>query len=115
MQLSLTEEQSLIQETARRFSDTELAPIASELESIEKRPLYLEKLKQLADLGFMGLNVDTAYGGTGAGVIAFSLAVTEIARACASTAVSMSVTNLVGEVIQAVGNTEQKQQDFNSL
>ena len=108
MQLALTEEQSLIQETARRFSDTELAPIAASLEAAEQRPLYLEKLQQLADLGFMGLNIDEEYGGTDAGVVAFSLAVTEIARACASSAVAMSVTNLVGEVIQAIGNEEQK-------
>ena len=109
MHLALTEEQSLIQETARRFSDTELAPIAASLEAVEQRPLYLEKLQQLADLGFMGLNIDEAYGGTNAGVVAFSVAITEIARACASTAVAMSVTNLVGEVIQAIGNEEQKQ------
>ncbi len=108
MQLALTEEQTLIQETARRFSDTELAPIAASLEAPEQRPLYLEKLQQLADLGFMGLNIDVEYGGTDAGVVAFSIAVTEIARACASTAVAMSVTNLVGEVIQAIGNEEQK-------
>ena len=56
----------------------------------------------------MGLNIEAEYGGTDAGVVAFSLAVTEIARACASTAVAMSVTNLVGEVIQAIGNEEQK-------
>ena len=108
MQLALTEEQTLIQETARRFSDTKLAPIAASLEAVEQRPLYLEKLRQLADLGFMGLNIEAEYGGTDAGVVAFSLAVTEIARACASTAVAMSVTNLVGEVIQAIGNEEQK-------
>lgn len=108
MQLALTEEQALIQATARRFSDTELAPIAASLEAVEQRPLYLEKLQHLADLGFMGLNIDEQYGGTDAGVVAFSLAATEIARACASTAVAMSVTNLVGEVIQAIGNEEQK-------
>ena len=58
----------------------------------------------------MGLNVNAYYGGTDAGVVSFSLAVTEIARACASTAVTMSVTNMVGEVIQSVANEEQKQQ-----
>ena len=56
----------------------------------------------------MGLNVKEQYGGTEAGVIAFSLAITEIARACASTAVTCSVNNMVCEVIQAVGNEEQK-------
>ena len=55
----------------------------------------------------MGLNVDPAHG-TGAGVVAFSVAMTEIARACAATAVSMSVNNLVCEVIQSIGSDAQK-------
>lgn len=108
MQLELSEEQSLIQDAARRFAEAELAPIAARLEWPEARPLYLEKLGQLAELGFMGLNIDPRYGGTGAGVVAFSLGITEVARACASTAVAMSVTNLVGEVIQAIGSEAQK-------
>ena len=56
-----------------------------------------------------GLNIDASYGGTEAGVVAFSLAITEVAKACASTAVTMSVTNMVAEVIQSVANDEQKQ------
>ena len=108
MQLALSEEQTMIRDTARRFAETELAPIAASLEAPENRPLYLAKLKQLAELGFMGLNVDPGLGGSGAGVVAFSLAMTEIARACASTAVAMSVNNLVGEVIQSIGTDEQK-------
>ena len=56
----------------------------------------------------MGLNIKDEYGGSEAGAIAFSLAMTEIARACASTAVTVSVNNMVGEVIQALGNEEQK-------
>ena len=57
----------------------------------------------------MGLNVKDEYGGTEAGVVAFSVALTEVARACASTAVTVSVNNVVCEVIQAVGNEDQKQ------
>lgn len=109
MQFALTEEQALIQDSARRYTATALAPIAADLENEGARPLYLARLKELAELGFMGLNVDPAYGGTGAGVIAFSVAMTEIARGCASTAVSMSVNNLVCEVIQAIGSQMQKE------
>jgi len=57
----------------------------------------------------MGLNISADYGGSEAGVVAFSVAITEIAKACASTAVTMSVTNMVAEVIQAIGSEEQKQ------
>lgn len=108
MHLALTEEQSLIQESARRFAEAELAPVAAAIEHDGGRDTYLKHLRQLAELGFMGLNVDADYGGTGAGVVAFSVAMTEIARACAATAVAMSVNNLVGEVIQSIGTEAQK-------
>ena len=108
MHLALTEEQQLIQDTARRFAESELSPVAARVEEAAHRPTYLNNLKQLAALGFMGLNVLPEYGGSGAGVVAFSLAITEVARACASTAVTMSVNNLVAEVIQTVGNEAQK-------
>lgn len=109
MFLDLNEEQSLIRDTAREFATAELAPVAAALDRGEEQELFYGNLKKLADLGFMGLNVDAEYGGTEAGVIAFSVALTEIARACASTAVTVSVNNMVCEVIQAVGTEEQRQ------
>ncbi|MDH3455134.1 MAG: acyl-CoA dehydrogenase family protein, partial [Desulfuromonadales bacterium] len=108
MFLDLNEEQNLIRETAREFAAAELAPIAAALDRGEQHELFLGNLKQLAELGFMGLNVKADYGGSEAGVIAFSVALTEIARACASTAVTVSVNNMVCEVIQAVGSEEQR-------
>ena len=109
MDFSLSEEQTLIQDTARNFASEELAPIAAELDASGNHALMLPKLKQLAQMGFMGLNIQTGYGGSQVGTVAFSLTITEIARACASTAVTTSVTNLVAEVIQNVGNEAQKQ------
>lgn len=108
MYMELTEEQKLIQDTARDFAKAELEPVASRLDQSGDRAPLMANLKKLAELGFMGLNVKEQYGGTEAGVIAFSLAITEIARACASTAVTLSVNNMVCEVIQAVGTEEQK-------
>jgi butyryl-CoA dehydrogenase len=108
VELALTEEQQMIQSTARQFAETELAPAAAALDEHEGRDTLLANLRQLAELGFMGLNIEAQYGGTEAGVIAFSTAITELARGCASTAVTVSVTNMVAEVIQAVGNEEQK-------
>ena len=108
MLLALTEEQQMIQDTARQFAESELAPHAATLDEHEGRDTLLTNLKNLAELGFMGLNVQAQYGGTEAGVIAFSTAITEIARGCAATAVTVSVTNMVAEVIQAVGNEEQR-------
>lgn len=108
MQFSLTDEQTMIQDTARRFAETELSPVAAILEDANERPTYLKNLKKLAEIGFMGLNISADYGGSEAGVIPFSLALTEIGRACASTAVAMSVNNLVGEVVQSIGTEDQK-------
>ena len=108
MNLDLTEEQKLIQDTARAFATAQLAPLAAKLDQEGDRSAFLANLRKLAELGFMGLNVAEAYGGTEAGVVAFSVALTEIARACASTAVTVSVNNMVCEVIQAVGTEEQK-------
>jgi alkylation response protein AidB-like acyl-CoA dehydrogenase len=108
MDLSLTEEQIMIQDMARKFADSELAPVAAKLDETMDQSLFLKNLAQLNELGFMGLNIKAEYGGVEAGTVAFSLAITELARACASTAVTTSVTNMVAEVIQAVGNDEQK-------
>ena len=108
MNLDLTEEQKLIQDTARDFARTELAPVAAELDRSEDNPAFFANLKKLAELGFMGLNIRDEFGGAEAGAIAFSVAITEIARACASTAVTVSVNNMVNEVIQALGTEEQK-------
>ncbi len=109
MNLSLTEEQMMIQDMAKKFAESELAPVAAKLDETGDQQIFKSNLAQLAALGFMGLNVKAVYGGVEAGTVAFSLAITEIARACASTAVTTSVTNMVAEVIQAVGNEQQKQ------
>lgn len=108
MDFELTEEQKIIQDTAAKFAKRELEPVAAELDQTKNREILKNNLRKLAELGFMGLSVDPEYGGTGAGAVAFSLAMTELGRACASTTVTTSVTNMVAEVIQAVGSEEQK-------
>ena len=109
MDMALNENQSMIQDLAKKFAATELESVADNLMAEDGREIFLSNLKKLAELGFMGLNIDADYGGSEAGTIAFSLAITEIARACASTAVTMSVNNMVAEVIQAVASQEQKE------
>ena len=108
MDFELNEEQRIIQETAAKFAKRELEPVAAEIDRTKDRAILKANLKKLAELGFMGLNVDPEYGGSGAGSIAFSLVMTELGRACASTTVTASVNNMVAEVIQAVGTEEQK-------
>jgi butyryl-CoA dehydrogenase len=108
MNFDLTEEQKIIQETAARFAKQELEPVAAKLDATKDREILKANLRKLAELGFNGLAVDPQYGGTGAGTVAFSLVMTELGKACAATAVTTSVTNMVAEVIQAVGTEEQR-------
>lgn len=108
MNLELTETQKMIQDTARNFAKSELDPVAAKLDQQGDRETFLKNLRKLGELGLMAINVKEQYGGSEAGVIAFSLAITEIGKACASTGVTMSVNNMVCEVIQAIGTEEQK-------
>lgn len=108
MNLNLTEEQQIIKQTASDFAQQVLSTNAAKLDEGTGQERFLINLKKLADLGFMGLNIKQEYGGSEAGSIAFSLAITELAYSCASTAVTVSVTNMVAEVIQAVASEEQR-------
>lgn len=108
MDFALTEEQQMIADTARRIATDRLTPLAETLDTGGGREAFLENLAYLAENGFMGLNVSTDHGGTQAGTTGFALTIEALAGACASTAVTTSVTNMVGEVIQAVGSEDQK-------
>jgi alkylation response protein AidB-like acyl-CoA dehydrogenase len=100
--------QAQVAQTARDFAQRRIRPVAAELDRTSRFPR--EILQELADLGLMGVNVPAALGGAEAGVVAYSLAMTEIAQACASTAVTMAVTNMVAEVISHFGTPEQREE-----
>ena len=102
----LSDEQRLVRDTARDFATRELAPKAAARDRSEAFPV--EEMRALAKVGLLGVNVPESLGGAAAGVVAYSLAMTEIARADASVAVAMSVTNMVGEIIVKFGTEEQK-------
>ena len=102
MHFALTDEEGMIRDAARRIAAERLAPHAEALDRGQGREALLANLKLLADNGFSALNVSAEHGGSEAGTVAFALAIEELGYACASTAVSTSVTNMVVEVIQAV-------------
>ncbi len=106
MDVTPGETQALVQRTAREFAERVVMPRASEIDAREAMPA--EILRGAADLGLLAVNVPSDLGGAGAGVVAYALAVQEIARACASTAVLMSVTNMVGETIARFGTDAQR-------
>jgi alkylation response protein AidB-like acyl-CoA dehydrogenase len=107
MNFTQNETQALVQKTARDYATRVLLPIAAQIDKREEIPR--EALRGLADLGLMAVNVPTELGGAGAGAVAYALAMQEVSRACASTAVTMAVTNMVGEVVAAFGTKEQRE------
>jgi alkylation response protein AidB-like acyl-CoA dehydrogenase len=113
MDFDLTETQALIVKSTREYVERAVKPLAAHLDRTEEFPR--ETLRGLAQLGLMGVNLPAELGGAEAGVVAYSLAMTEVARGCASTAVTMAVNNMVGEVIAAFGTDAQKQQHIPKL
>ena len=105
---ALSETEHLVQRTARDFATRVIAPQAAAIDASEAFPR--EIVGGLAELGLMAINVPPELGGAGAGVMAYALAIQEIARACASTAVMTSVTNMVCETIARFGTSGQKEQ-----
>jgi alkylation response protein AidB-like acyl-CoA dehydrogenase len=109
-----TETHLLIQETARRFADEELAPTAEQRDEKEEFPA--EAVRKMAELGFMGMMVSERYGGAGLDTIAYVLAMIEISRADASAGVIMSVNNsLVCWGLEEYGSDGQKEKYLRDL
>ena len=104
----LTDEQLMIQSMVREFSRKVVATTAAERDRTKEYPA--ENLKQMGELGFMGMMIPVDYNGEGADTISYVIALSEIAYSCASTAVVMSVHNsIVCESILNFGTEEQKQ------
>ena len=102
------ETQEMIRDAAMRFARDKLLPNAAKLDRGEGAQEYENNLRELAALGFNGLSVREEYGGAQAGAVAYALAMFEIAKACASSAVAVSVTNMAAEVVQSVGSEQQR-------
>lgn len=108
MNFELTEEQIAVRTAARDFAQNVLKPGVIERDREQKFPK--EEVKQLAELGFLGMMVDTKYGGGGMDTVSYTLAMEEISKVDASTSVCMSVNNsLVCWGLERFGNEEQKQ------
>jgi len=102
MQFQFSEEQLLIQRTAREVADRVLAPRAAARDASGEFPVA--ELRELGGLGLLGIAVPEELGGSGASAVAYSLAMQELARGDASVAVATSVTNMVAELIAKRGS-----------
>lgn len=104
----ITEEHRMIQQAAREFAQKSIAPIAAEHDESGEFPL--ETVRQMGQLGFMGIEVPEEYGGVGMDTIAYVLALEEISRVDASHGTIMSVNNsLVCHGLLKYGTEEQRQ------
>jgi butyryl-CoA dehydrogenase len=105
--LHLTEEQKLLQKTVREFAESEVKPLAKELDETARFPR--ETFKKAAQLGLTGISFPEAEGGAGFDHISYSIVIEEISRCCASTGVILSVQNsLYCDPIHRFGTDEQK-------
>jgi butyryl-CoA dehydrogenase len=104
---TLTEEQQMIQETARRFADAELVPTAAQLDETGEFPV--ERFARMGELGFLGLVIPAEYGGMGNDTVSYAIVIEELARGCGSTALGVAAHNsLACGPIVLMGSEEQK-------
>ena len=108
MNFELSEEHIAVKEAARDFAQNVLKQGVIERDNLQKFPA--EEMKQLGELGFMGMMVDTKYGGSGMDTMSYVLAIEEISKVDASASVCMSVNNsLACWGIEKFGSEAQKQ------
>jgi alkylation response protein AidB-like acyl-CoA dehydrogenase len=114
MQFELTEEQIAVRDAARDFTQNVLKPGVIERDTTQTFPK--EEMRQLGELGFLGMMVDPKYGGSGMDTVSYVLAMEEISKIDASASVCVSVNNsLVCWGLETFGNEEQKQKYLTPL
>ena len=108
MDFKLTEEQLAVRDAARDFAQNVLLPEVTDRDKHARFPT--EEVKQLGELGFLGMMVDPKYNGGGMDTVSYVLAMEEISKVDASTSVIMSVCNsLVAWGLERFGSEEQKE------
>jgi butyryl-CoA dehydrogenase len=106
MNLNLTEEQELLQQTVREFAEAEVKPLARVIDETGAFPR--ESFRQAAALGLTGVAIAEEYGGAGFDHIAYAIVIEEISRVCASTGTILSVQNsLFCDPLHRFGTPEQ--------
>jgi alkylation response protein AidB-like acyl-CoA dehydrogenase len=114
MDFNLTEEQLMIQQAARDFAQHELLP--GVIERDEKQEFPKKQIQQMGELGFMGMMVDPAYGGSGMDTLSYVLVMEELSKIDASSSVVVSVNNsLVCWGLETFGTDAQKEKYLKRL
>ena len=108
MDFKLSKEQQMLQKMFREFAENEVKPLAADVDEEERFPE--ETVKKMAKLGMMGIYLPKEYGGAGADILSYVMAVEELSKVCATTGVIVSAhTSLCCAPIFENGTEEQKQ------
>jgi butyryl-CoA dehydrogenase len=110
MDFSLTSDQLLIRNTVRQFMEAEMRPVIRDYEREHKFPD--EQIRKLGEMGFCGMLVPEEWGGAGTDTVSYALMIEEVARVCASTAVTLGVTNSVSGVPLWKHGTEAQKKKY---
>ena len=109
MNFDLTHEHELVRDTVRGFAQEKVAPVAAELDREKRFPYDL--VRQLAELGLMGMTIPEEYGGAGSDTVAYAIAVEELTRIDSSVAITVAAHHSLGTLpIYYFGNEEQKRE-----
>ena len=109
-EFKLTEEQNMLREMVRDFTNNEIKPIAAQIDREGKIPQDL--IKKMGELGLMGISFPEEYGGGGMGEVGYCLMQEEISRACLSTATFMGAHQSIGSNAIYLGGSEEQKKKF---
>jgi butyryl-CoA dehydrogenase len=102
----LTDEQIMLRDTVREFAQKEIEPVAAEIDRTMAFPA--DNLRQMGELGFLGIGFPAEFGGSGMDALSFALMIEEIAKACGSTVLSVAAhCSLCCAPISMFGNETQ--------
>jgi butyryl-CoA dehydrogenase len=108
--LEITDEQQMIRDMARKFAETELKPIAHDIDQKGEYPV--EMFRKLGEVGFMGLTVPTEYGGAGTDTVCYSIVIEELSRVDASTGLSVAAHNSLSMTPIFMSGTEEQKKKY---
>jgi alkylation response protein AidB-like acyl-CoA dehydrogenase len=109
MNYELSDEQELLRRTVREFAESRVAPVAAELDREERFPYEL--VQEMAGLGLMGIPIAEEYGGAGADIISYAIAIEELTRIDSSVAITVAAHTSLGTMpIYLYGTEAQKQE-----
>ncbi|MDZ7262172.1 MAG: acyl-CoA dehydrogenase family protein [candidate division KSB1 bacterium] len=110
MDFTFTEEQEMLRDLARKFTDKEIRPLARQID--EQGDIPKELIKKMAELGFFGIAFPEEYGGVGGGEIGYCIVLEEISRGCGSTAVMLGAHQSIGAMAIYLDGTEEQKKKY---